>query len=339
MCGITGFVGNFTKETLQNMTAAIAHRGPDGDGTWVGDGIGLGHRRLSIIDLSSAASQPMHAVNDRYVVTFNGEIYNFQHLAVELEKHGYNFNLHSDTAILAPLYDLYGEKMLDKLSGIFAFAIWDKQDQKLFAARDHVGIKPFYYTKTNEGIAFASELKALLEVEGLDKSIDENALFSYITYLWCPGEPTLLKGVRKLLPGHYLTACKGHIQIHKWYNLPMPQIEDGEPVYDHNKTPTDLLNLLDEVVKEQMVSDVQVGTFLSGGVDSSAIAASIKAHDKKPLEAFCMKFKGATMQNEGFSEDVEFAREVANQHDIKLNEVSVDNTCLNGLEENGLVFR
>lgn len=334
MCGISGFVGSFESGLLEKMTGAQAHRGPDGAGHWQAGNVGLGHRRLSIIDLSNAASQPMESVDGRYVTVFNGEIYNFKELADDLKSHGYTFNAHSDTAILAPLYDLHGSNMLHKLSGIFAFAIWDKKEEKLFAARDHMGIKPFYYCKTEQGLLFASELKSLLFAEGVDRSVDHDSLFSYLTYLWCPGEGTMLKGVKKLLPGHMIHVAGGKTEIRQWYEPPMPELVNGKPQYDKSKKPQDLLHLLDEVVDQQMVSDVPVGTFLSGGVDSSAIAASMAHRDQRPFDAFCITFEGDTMAKEGFSEDVEYARKVAERYDnIQLHEVVMDETCLNKLPE------
>jgi len=335
MCGITGLVGDFSKESLSLMTNSIAHRGPDGDGLWFSEDerVGLGHRRLAIIDLSSAARQPMHSVDSRYVVVFNGEIYNFTELASLLEQKGYVFNRNSDTAILAPLFDLYGHRMLHKLSGIFAFAIWDKREKTLFVARDHLGIKPFYYSKSHRGFAFASELKALLYIDGIDRTLDTQALFSYITYLWCPGRPTLLRGVHKLLPGHFMFLRQGKLTIGQWYEPPLPRVQGGRPIYDSSKTAGDLLQLLDEVIDEQQISDVPIGSFLSGGVDSSAIVSSICRHEDKAIDVFCMKFEGASMKDEGFSEDIEYARQVASRHNVFLHEVSVDETSLGGLAD------
>lgn len=324
MCGIAGFIGTFQPEILNKMTGSISHRGPDGDGHWFGDNIGLGHRRLSIIDLSEHASQPMESECGCYITTYNGEIYNFKELAKDLENKGYKFNHNSDTAILAPLYDAYGEKMLDKLSGIFAFAIWNKKESSLFCARDHIGTKPFYYTQNNQGnglnLAFASELKALLHIPKLDKTLDMQSLADYLTYLWCPGEGTLFKNIKKLLPGHFMKIHGDKIKIEKWYSPPLPEIKDDKPIYNQKK-PEDLLNLLDEIVGEQMVSDVPMGSFLSGGVDSSAIVASMCQHTNKPIETFCIK---NDLKGEGFSEDVVYARMVAERYNVKLHEIEAN---------------
>jgi asparagine synthase (glutamine-hydrolysing) len=327
MCGIAGFVGDFPPEILNKMTGSIAHRGPDGDGHWFGQGVALGHRRLSIIDLSENASQPMESKDGRYITIYNGEIYNFKELSEELKLKGYQFNSDSDTAILAPLYDAYGEKMLDKLSSIFAFAIWDKKEETLFCARDHIGTKPFYYTQNKQGIAFASELKTLLHIPQLDTTLDMQSLADYLTYLWCPGEGTLFKSVKKLLPGHYMKIQNGKVVIHKWYSPPLPTVENNKPIYEQKK-PEDLLHLLDEIVGEQMVSDVPVGAFLSGGVDSSAVVASMCQHTSKPIETFCIK---NDLKDEGFSEDVVYARMVAERYNVKLNEIESSDEGLQDL--------
>lgn len=331
MCGIAGYLGpKFGPGLMEGMLGRLAHRGPDGEGEWydLDAGVGLGQRRLSIIDLSTAASQPMHAVNNRYTITFNGEIYNFKALVKELKAKKYVFNENSDTAVLCPLYDLYGPKMLDKLEGMFAFAIWDVQEQELFVARDHAGIKPLYYAEVAGGICFASELKALLDVKGLKRSIDGKALAEYVTYLWTPSERTMLDGVKKLRPGHYMTCKlagkKVMVNHARWYAPPQAPLVDGKPVYDYSKTPEQLLRLLDDVVEEQCVADVKLGAFLSGGVDSSALVASMCATGNKPAQTYCITFAGAGMASEGFGEDIDYARMVAKRYNVMLNEVRVD---------------
>lgn len=271
----------------------------------------------------------MHAVKNRYTITFNGEIYNYKVLAQELKAKGYKFNENSDTAVLCPLYDLYGVKMLDKLEGMFAFGIWDAEARELFVARDHIGIKPLYYAEVGGGICFASELKALLGVKGLRKTIDGTALAEYVTYLWTPSERTMLNGVKKLRPGHYmrckLVGKKVNIEHARWYMPPQAPIIGGKPKYDYTKTPEQLLRLLDDVVEEQCVADVPLGAFLSGGVDSSAIVASMCATGHKPAQTYCITFGDkAGMASEGFGEDIDFARMVAKRYNVPLNEVRVD---------------
>ena len=237
------------------------------------------------------------------------------------------FNENSDTAILAPLYDAYGESMVHKLDGIFAFAIWDKQEKSLFAARDHLGMKPFYYAETSKGFVFSSELKALLEIEQLEREIDHEAVLSYVRYLWCAGEHTMLKGVKKLLPGHFMTVSEDCLcLISKWYDVPLTQNHE-------EKTPEELLSLFDEVVADQTVSDVPVGAFLSGGVDSSAIVTSMKKHLGEPFDTFCIGFEGTEMAEEGFSHDKIYADEVAKQAGVNLHHITIQENFVHDLKD------
>ncbi|RYG61613.1 MAG: asparagine synthase (glutamine-hydrolyzing) [Alphaproteobacteria bacterium] len=333
MCGIAGYLGpKFGPDVLKQMLCKLAHRGPDGEGEWADTdaGVGLGQRRLSIIDLSNAAAQPMHAVSGRYTITFNGEIYNFKTLSGEVKAKGYKFNENSDTAVLCPLYDMYGPQMLDKLEGMFSFAIWDAKERELFVARDHAGIKPLYYAEISGGLVFASELKSLMDVKGLKRTIDSTALAEYMTYLWTPSERTMLQGVKKLRPGHYIKAKlagKKVVMEHaRWYKPPQAPLIDGKPKYDFSKTPDQLLRLLDDVVDEQCTSDVPVGAFLSGGVDSSALVASMCVTGNKPKNTYCIAFEGDGMASEGFGEDIDYARMVARRYNVPLTEVMVDAT-------------
>ena len=281
MCGIAGFLGAWPEQLLARMATVLRHRGPDGEGIWWSerDEIGLAHRRLAIIDCSDDAAQPMVSCSGRYHVVFNGEIYNFRALAAELRGRGYEFNERSDTAVLGPLYDLHGPDMLGRLSGIFAFALWDAQKKRLFAARDRVGVKPFYYAKTNRGLAFASELKALMLLPDLDHATDKAALYDYLVHLWSPGQRTMLQHVKKLLPGHYLIAERGKaIEIQRWH-FPGRAAADSWCAGPTNlgNAGAELLALLDSVVADQCVADVPIGAFLSGGIDSSAIVAAMLA--------------------------------------------------------------
>lgn len=327
MCGIAGFYGSFKQDVLAGMGRALAHRGPDGEGTWADPeaGIALAHRRLSIIDLSAAASQPMAGVGGRYQIVFNGEIYNYKALRETLE--GYSFNRDSDTAVLCPLYDKYGPAMLDKLEGMFAMAIWDREAKLLWIARDHAGIKPLYYAETPQGLVFASEMKALLGVPGVDLSPDPAAIADYMTLLWSPGERTQVRGIKKLLPGHWLRARRAgkklEIEHVRWWWPPQAPLVRGKPLYDDSLKPADLLALLDEVVAEQCVSDVPVGAFLSGGVDSSALVASMVANGQKPAMTYCIGFSGKGMAEEGFSDDLSHAKMVAQRLGVPLTPVII----------------
>lgn len=317
MCGIAGLLGQPSPERLKAMADAIAHRGPDGEGTWCDAeaGIGLAHRRLAIIDLSDAASQPMAAVEGRYQVVFNGEIYNFKELAAELRAKGYRFNPHSDTAILAPLYDSEGPAMLARLNGIFAFAIWDSRERTLFLSRDHVGAKPLYYAHTPLGLAFASELKALLTIPGLDRTLDESAIADYLGKLWCPGEGTPFRAVRKLPPHHYMLVTRGNVRVEAF-----PSGFGQSPVIPANaaEAADALSTLLRRVVADQCIADVPVGAFLSGGVDSTALVAAMVASGNRPAATYCIGFDGPGMEDEGFGDDLAYAQVAAHALDVPL---------------------
>ena len=333
MCGIAGLLGRLDGPVLKRLSRAIAHRGPDGEGIWQDEaaGIGLVHRRLSIIDLTPAAAQPMLGSDGRYVTIFNGEIYNYQSLARTLAAKGYAFNSNSDTAILAPLYDLKGPEMLHELEGIFAFAIWDRRAASLFLARDHAGVKPFYYSIAGNRLAFASELRAVREaIETI--SADTDAMAQYLSFLWTPGERTLFNEIRKLRPGHYLTAAfnggRLRTNISRWYKPPQAPMVNNRPVYDGSKNPDQLLGLLDRVVGEQCLSDVPVGAFLSGGADSSAVVASMVATGHRPAQTYCIGFLGGGLSREGFDDDLEYARRVAKHLGLPLKEIVIEEADL-----------
>lgn len=324
MCGIAGFLGRGGDAELSAMASAIAHRGPDGEGYFVDaqSGLGLAHRRLAIIDLSSAAAQPMASCEGRYRVVFNGEIYNFRNLATELRPHGYEFNSNSDTAVLGPLYDRYGIGCLQKLNGIFAFALWDSRERELIVARDAFGVKPLYFSATGGALVFASELKALLAPSILRLSVDETALLDYLVHLWSPGRRTPLRGVEKLLPGHLIRARRGAIEIERWYSPPagVQRREGGLP---KGRAPGEVRKSFDRAVATQCVSDAPIGAFLSGGVDSSAIVAAMVESGHAPKRAYCIGFDGSSMEDEGFSDDLTFARAMAGKLSVPLTEIRV----------------
>jgi asparagine synthase (glutamine-hydrolysing) len=337
MCGIAGFLGDYPARLLTDFATRLAHRGPDGEGVWSDpeQGAGLAHRRLSVIDLSAAASQPMTAVAGRYRIVFNGEIYNFRRLQKELG--AYDYNRDSDTAVLAPLYDRHGPAMLQRLEGMFAFALWDRARRELFIARDHAGLKPLYYATTRKGLVFASELKALIGVDGVDADPDAAALADYLTLLWSPGERTPLRGIRKLPPGHWMRARRAaggvRLEIERWHAPPQARLENGVPKYDEALHPRQLLALLDDVVAEQCASDVPVGAFLSGGLDSSALVASMVANAERgrgppPAMTYCIGFAGAGMRAEGFGDDLTYAKIVAKRLKAPLTPMLVDEAAI-----------
>ena len=271
MCGIVGFTGLRAEreQILKQMMDAIAHRGPDGAGTYFGEGVALGHRRLSILDLSGGG-QPMFNEDGALAVVFNGEIYNFMELRQQLVEAGHTFATdHSDTEVLLHGYEQWGEGMLEKLQGMFAFAIWDSRTQTLFCARDHFGIKPFYYYLTEEGeLLFGSEIKSFLQHPGFVKEMNEEQLELYLTYQYSPGENTFFKGVKKLLPAHSLRWNSGDVTVKRYWE---PKFEP-ETGYTMEQWEEKIEQVMKESVQSHKISDVEVGSFLSSGVDSSYMA-------------------------------------------------------------------
>ena len=271
MCGIVGFTGMRAgrEAILKAMTDAIAHRGPDGEGSYFGSGVALGHRRLSIIDLAGGA-QPMFNEDKNLAVVFNGEIYNFMELRTKLVEAGHTFSTdHSDTEVLLHGYEEWGEGMLAQLRGMFSFAIWNEAEQTLFCARDHFGIKPFYYYLTDEGeLLFGSEIKSFLAHPGFKKELNQSQLELYLSYQYSPGEDTFFKGVKKLLPAHSLLWKAGEVNVKRYWE---PRFEPEE-----GKTLSDWESRVEEVMRQSVaahkISDVEVGSFLSSGVDSSYMA-------------------------------------------------------------------
>ena len=270
MCGFTGFTGKIDKQKkiIKNMNNTIIHRGPDSDGFYVDDNIALGFRRLSIIDLNSG-DQPIYNEDRSKVIVFNGEIYNFEEIKKELIKLGHKFTTKTDTEVLIHGYEEWQEKILDRLRGMFAFAIWDIEKKELFIARDFFGIKPLYYTVVNDNLIFASEIKAILEHPDVDKELNEDALANYLMFQYAVPPETLFKGIKVLLPGTYLKFKNGKLKTKKYWN-PYFKIDD-KMSFD------DAVNKIDKVfldsVKAHKISDVEVGSFLSSGVDSSVVAA------------------------------------------------------------------
>jgi asparagine synthase (glutamine-hydrolysing) len=324
MCGIAGFAGsggNFTRESITQANRLQAHRGPDDVGEFFDDeaGIGLGHVRLAILDVSSLGHQPMASADGNVVIVFNGEIYNFRELRAELTAKGARFRSQSDTEVLIQLYLAEGEAMLPRLNGIFAFAIWDKRAQTLFVARDAFGVKPLYYSATQHGFAFASELKALLQLVPDARDLDVAALHRYLTFLWCPGEGTPLRGVRKLLPGHALVLRHGTIARQwRWFELPSARAAGDLAEAD---AIGGIVDHLRAAVRRQLVSDVPVGAFLSGGLDSSAVVAF--AREFVP-DIRCFSIELANGQDAGFVDDLPYARRVAQHLNVPLDVVRVD---------------
>jgi asparagine synthase (glutamine-hydrolysing) len=324
MCGIAGFSGTFDRALLERMGQALTHRGPDDSGTWLDKehGIGLAHRRLSIIDLSERGKQPMLDATRSVAIAYNGEIYNFRELRKELVSDGFAFNSHTDTEVILNLYLRDGAKCLEQLNGIFAFALWDTRDNTLLLARDGLGVKPLYFSETSEGILFASELKALLQHPGLDRTIDLRAVHDHLLYLWCTSPRTMLRSVRKLRPGHAMLVRDGQ-RAKEWafYDLPYDQEPLDWPEFD---AIVQVRKQLNRAVERQLVSDVQVGAFLSGGVDSSSVVAMAQRKmGTKRVQCFTIGFPDPEAQIEGVEEDLPYARRVASHLGVDLHTIWV----------------
>jgi asparagine synthase (glutamine-hydrolysing) len=252
----------------------MSHRGPDDSGLWSDESqkVGLGHARLSIIDVSAGGHQPMASGDARVWLSYNGELYNFPEHRKRLERRGYAFRSASDTEVLLNLYLEYGDDFLKQLNGIFAFALWDSSRRRLLLARDHAGVKPLYYWTNGRQLYFASELKALFQVPEVPREINPSVLPIYLTLLWVPGSETMLRGIRKLEPGQWLSWQEGQISHGEWFKLdytPDPGPDEAQWV---EKTREAFV----ETTRRQMISDVKLGAFLSGGLDSSSIVAAMR---------------------------------------------------------------
>ncbi len=304
MCGIAGFwrysVGqsnDWLENTASQMANTLVHRGPDDSGTWVDSevGLALGHRRLSIIDTSDAGHQPMVSADGRYVITYNGEIYNFQEIRRHLEKLGHRFRGHSDTEVMLASFIEWGVgSSLEKFNGMFAFALWDRQERKLCLARDRIGEKPIYYGTQNGTFFFASELKAIKVHPEFRPKIDRDALASFIRYSYVPSPHSIYQNIKKLQPG-----CILFVITPSDYSLPQPywsleevfQAALRDPFQGSDKEAIEELeNRLKTTVKSRMVSDVPLGAFLSGGIDSSTIVAMMQSQSDRPVNTFTIGF-------------------------------------------------
>jgi asparagine synthase (glutamine-hydrolysing) len=322
VCGIIGAYGSFESDALSAGIRAMAHRGPDDNGVFVDPaaGVGLGNVRLSIVDLSPLGHQPMMSDDEAVVLVYNGEIYNFRELRAELEARGHRFRGHSDTEVLLNLYLSEGDRMLTRLNGVFAFALWDRRDASMLIARDALGVKPLYYAATGGRVAFASEIKALLHLVPEVRELDEVALHRYLTFQWCPGDGTPFKAVRKLLPGHAMRLKGGMVERHwTWYEL--PQFRGVRADLDTPAAVRGTADHLRQAVHRQMVADVPVGAFLSGGLDSSAVVAF--AREQCP-DIRCFTIEAVGGQEEGATDDLPYAQRVARHLGVPLDVVRID---------------
>jgi asparagine synthase (glutamine-hydrolysing) len=295
MCGISGLANWGNRETLARMTAVQRHRGPNDSGLWDhrspdSSYIGLGSRRLSILDLSDSGHMPMSNEDGNVWITYNGEIYNARTLRRELEAKGHQFKSFADTEVIIHLYEEEGADCVRRLIGMFAFAICDLRESRplLFMARDHFGIKPFYYVCRNGRLAFASEAKALLEVRGIEATIDLQSLDQYLTFLWVPDPKTLFNGILKIPAGHLAIFRDGELKISQYWDLSFPPAGHGFP-FSEEMLAHEIRERFQYSVERQMISDVPVGAFLSAGLDSSSIVAMM-ARSAKPLRTYTVTF-------------------------------------------------
>lgn len=312
MCGIAGYCGGLDGAQLKKMNDAQAHRGPDGEGVFVDDGIGLGHRRLTIIDTTDGGAQPMHSQDGRYVLVFNGEIYNYQELKKELETTGQTFTSNSDTEVILIGFEQWGKKVVEKLLGMFSFAIYDMQTKELFIARDRLGIKPLYYI-TQPEFAFASEIKALMTIPGVTKRVHTETLAKFLKFrVHDSDEQTFFDGVKRLLPGHYMTIKNGEISIEQYWKLEWNSAFKSEKSDDEYAK--EFADLYQKVIKRHMLSDVSLGFNLSGGLDSSgvvSVAAELlrqgegEVHTKGKMYTFSALFPNQSIDESEYINEVE----------------------------------
>lgn len=314
MCGIAGLVsaGDVDRELVQAMCDAIAHRGPDSDGFYFDTRAGLGSRRLQIIDLSMS-DQPIYNEDRSIAVVYNGEIYNFRELRADLESRGHQFYTAGDTETLVHLYETYGDMFPEKLDGIFSFALWDSNRQRLLLCRDYYGIKPLHYCQIGSRLVFGSEIKSLLLDPGLRPEVNLQGLHLFLNLRYIPGHETLFKDIYRLPAGHVLTWEDGRVEIKRYWN--------SAPVQSGVRTEAEyvegLRHYLSEAVRKQLISDVPLGVYLSGGMDSSTVVAYASQHLTEPVETFCVAFNEPT-------DETEDARVIARHFGTNHHELSLD---------------
>ncbi len=319
MCGITGYYSTnnvFSEAELHAMTNAIAHRGPDAFGYFTDEVIGLGHRRLSIIDLSDNANQPMHSADNRYVIVYNGEIYNFREIAVELkQKFKTNFKTSSDTEVILEAYVKYGTEFVQKLNGMFAIAIYDKEKKELFVCRDRIGIKPFYYFWDGENFAFASELKALTKLSYVPLEINRNGVYQFLHLGFVPAPQSIYQSIKKLDSGTWLKISKNNLESHKYWTINQQVTE--KIITKEKEAIVKLSDLLMSSVQYQIKSDVPFGVFLSGGIDSSLVTANAVNLSGVKVNTFSIGF-----EENRYNESI-YAKAIANHLGTNHNEFIV----------------
>ncbi|MFC1631617.1 asparagine synthase (glutamine-hydrolyzing) [Candidatus Omnitrophota bacterium] len=307
MCGICGTVGFVDRKLLERMTAVLTHRGPDADGFYIDDNAGLGVRRLRIIDLATG-DQPIYNEDRSLCIVQNGEIYNYQELRAKLRAHGHRFTTQSDTEVILHLYEQYGRECLKQLEGMFAFAIWNTKNKELFIARDRLGIKPLYYHYQAGRLRFASELKAIIQDRSLAREVNPRALSYFFSFLYVPAPLTIFNGIFKLPPAHSLWFKNGDLKIEQYWKLSFPENRAKsfrEPEYLERT-----LELLQAAVKKRLISDVPLGAFLSGGIDSSAVVAMMRQASSGTIKTFSI---GYAQKDDASYNELDYAKIVADR--------------------------
>ncbi|TET36361.1 MAG: asparagine synthase (glutamine-hydrolyzing) [Planctomycetota bacterium] len=287
MCGICGYIGIKDKALIERMTDSLAHRGPDGRGVYVdkSGAAALGHARLSIIDVEGGA-QPIANEDKSVHIIVNGEIYNHLDIRRKLESKGHRFTTRSDSETILHAYEEYGTECVKRLNGMFAFAVYDSKNRRLFAARDRLGIKPFYYSSGNGTFAFASEIKALRLIPGFNSELDLDAVDAYLTFRYIPGEMTMYRSVRKLLPGHSLVVENGRVTVNRYWDFDTAERRDRS----ESALLEEFRALVSDSVRIRLMSDVPLGAFLSGGVDSGCVVGHMAQAMGRPVETFTIDF-------------------------------------------------
>ncbi len=320
MCGIAGKFNlrsntSVRPETIARMCAVIRHRGPDDEGIYVDGCFGMGMRRLSIIDLATGR-QPIRNEDGSVWTVCNGEIYNFLELRTLLQGKGHQFYTNTDTEVIVHLYEEYGEDFVNYLTGMFAIALWDKDKKKLVLARDRLGIKPLYYRVDSDRVLFGSEIKAILQ-DDVEREIDLQALHDYLSFNYIPGPRTIFRHISKLPPGHRMTCSDGSVAITPYWEIPYPALSGEEPKRSEESYCAELQDLLQDVVKQHLISDVPLGVFLSGGVDSSALVALMSEVSSQPVKTFSIGF-----EEQSYNE-LDYARMVAQKFNTDHHELVV----------------
>ncbi|MEK7722833.1 MAG: asparagine synthase (glutamine-hydrolyzing), partial [Acidobacteriota bacterium] len=315
MCGIAGLIHQNPENHISPMLKSIEHRGRDNEGVFISQAFSneqlktcLGHRRLSIIDTSSAGHQPFFSDDKRYALTFNGEIYNYIEIRDELETKGVQFQTNSDTEVLLKSFQLWGVECVHKLNGMFAFAIWDDLEKTLTIVRDRAGIKPLYYAQVGNSFLFASEIKAILASKLIKPELDHEGLHQFLTFLWTVYDKTLFKNIFQLPPSHFLIWKDGEINIKQYWDLDFSNEESGK---SEEYWREQVLETLDKCVQMEMIADVPLGAFLSGGVDSSSIVALMAKHSKQKISTYTTGISSEDLKFDIIPDDVEWSRKVA----------------------------